>query len=349
MDKGLDILTFLKKAEDIPIIDVRTPAEYTQGHIPPAFNVPLFSDEERKMVGTSYKLSGQKDAIIMGLEFAGPKMKGIALQASGIAKNKQLLTHCWRGGMRSASMAWLFNTVGLKTQVLEGGYKSFRRHVLSFIDDSFPFIVIGGLTGSGKTDVLHALEKIGEQIIDLEKLAHHKGSAFGSLGEESQCSNEQFENDIFWCLRRLDKARTIWIEDESRSIGKNILPNGIYRNIRSAPVIFLDLSLPDRIERLVRDYAVFPKEDLIESVLKISPRLGDQASKWAIEAIKEGDFSRTAELALNYYDKTYRYGLEKRDKNMVFSLHVAKPLPPEEMAEKFLEFADQNRITGQGG
>ncbi len=195
--------------------------------------------------------------------------------------------------------------------------------------------------------MLHALKKIGEQVIDLEKLAHHKGSAFGSLGEKTQSANEQFENDIFWKLNGLDKSQTIWVEDESRTIGKNILPKGIYRNIRSAPVIFLDISLSERIERLVRDYAGFPKEDLVESVQKIRPRLGDQVTKWAIEAINEGDFSRTAELVLKYYDKTYRYGLEKREKNKVLSLPVTEPLPPENMAEKILLFAEQNIITGQ--
>ena len=167
MDNGLDILTFLKKADSIPVVDVRTPAEYTQGHIPGAFNIPLFSNEERKKVGTTYTKSGRQDAIIEGLEYAGPKMKELALQASGISANKQLLVHCWRGGMRSASMAWLFRTSGIASLVLEGGYKAFRQHILDSLDGDFHFIVIGGLTGSGKTDVLHSLEEKGEQKVKL--------------------------------------------------------------------------------------------------------------------------------------------------------------------------------------
>lgn len=346
MEQGQDIQTFLKNAETISMVDVRTPAEYAQGHIPTAYNIPLFSNEERKKVGTTYKRSGQKDAIIRGLEFAGPKMKELALQASGIASNNQLLLHCWRGGMRSANMAWLFKTVGLESLVLEGGYKSFRRYVLSFLDDDFPFVVIGGLTGAGKTDALRGLEERGEQVADLEKLAHHKGSAFGSLGEKTQCTNEQFENDIFWQLNGLDKTRTIWVEDESRTIGKNTLPAGTYMNIRSAPVVFLDISFSDRVDRLVRDYAGFPKEDLIGAVLKIRPRLGNQIAQFAIDAIKEENYSKTAELVLNYYDKTYRYGLGKRDQNLVFNLPVADSPRPAEMAAQILEFAEQNGITG---
>ena len=260
MEKGLDIMTFLKKAKSIPVVDVRTPAEYTQGHIPTAHNIPLFSNDERRKIGKTYKYSGQEEAIIMGLEFAGARMKEMALHASEIATKQQLLVHCWRGGMRSASMAWLFQTVGLKSLLLEGGYKSFRRHVLSSFESDFSFIVIGGLTGAGKSEVLRALKKGGEQVLDLEKLAHHKGSAFGGLGETAQCTNEQFENDIFWDLCRLDKNRIIWTEDESRTIGKNTLPGEIYKSIRSAPLVFLDVSFQNRIDRLVKNYAKFPKE-----------------------------------------------------------------------------------------
>lgn len=345
MEKGLDILTFLKKAETVPVVDVRTPAEYARGHIPNAYNIPLFSDAERKSVGITYKQSGQGDAIMMGLEFAGPKMKEIASQAVKIAVEKQILLHCWRGGMRSANMAWLFRTVGLKSQVLDGGYKSFRRHVLSYLENDFSFVVIGGLTGSGKTDVLRALEKRGEQVLDLEKLAHHKGSAFGGLGESAQCTNEQFENDIYWSLKGLVNKRTLWTEDESRTIGRNTLPAGIYKSIRSAPLICLDASLKNRIERLVRDYAKFPKESLSEAVQKIRPKLGDQISRSALEGIEEGDYHRTAELVLNYYDKTYRYGLEKRAPERIFRLPVGDGTTAADLANRILRFVEQNQIS----
>ena len=327
------------------MIDVRSPAEYTQGHIPAAYNIPLFSNEERKKVGKTYKQSGQKEAIVKGLEFAGPKMKKLALQASKIAINNQLLVHCWRGGMRSASMAWLFKTVGLESLLLEGGYKSFRRHVLGFLEKDYPFVVIGGLTGSGKTDVLHALENRGEQVLDLEKLACHKGSAFGGMGEKEQSTNEQFENDIFWQLCGMDMSRPIWIEDESRTIGKNTLPAGIHGCIRLAPVIFLDVSFEDRIERLVRDYAKFTKKDLYSAVLKIRPRLGDQTARHAMEGIKDGDYHKTAELVLRYYDKTYRYGLSNRDPEMVYKMSLKDASDILSTSELILDFLDQNRIS----
>ena len=248
--------------------------------------------------------------------------------------------------MRSKSMAWLFKTVGLESMILEGGYKSFRHHALEFLEKGFPFIVIGGLTGSGKTGVLRALEESGEQVIDLEMLAHHKGSAFGGLGEKQQGTNEQFENNIFWQLTSLDPNRVVWTEDESRTIGKNTLPAGIHRSIRFSPVIFLDVSLGDRVKRLVAEYAKFPEDDLIEAVHKIRPRLGDQIARLAIEGIKEGNFDRTAELVLNYYDKTYRYGLEKRDADGVFSLPVRDAICISDLAKQVLEFLKQSRKAG---
>lgn len=249
--------------------------------------------------------------------------------------------------MRSASMEWLFKTLGLESLVLEGGYKSFRRHVLAYLDEEYSFVVVGGLTGSGKTDVLWALKEKGEQVIDLEGMANHKGSAFGSMGEKPQGTNEQFENDIFWNLNGLEKNRIIWIEDESRMIGKNTLPAGIYRNIRSAPVVFLDVPIKNRIDRLVKDYARFPKEDLSKAVLKISPRLGDQTARLAIGEIEEGNYEKTVELVLRYYDKTYRYGLEKRERDRVFSLPFQDNIPSSDKAELILEFVKQNRIFTQ--
>jgi len=347
MENGLDILTFLKKAETIPTIDVRTPAEYEQGHIPNAYNIPLFSNEERKRVGTTFKQSGQKDAVMMGLEFVGPKMKELVIMASKIALEKQLLVHCWRGGMRSASMAWLFRTVGLESMVLEGGYKSFRRFVLEFFKNNFPFIVIGGYTGSGKTEILQELKNMGEQVIDLEGLAHHKGSAFGGLGEIAQSTNEQFENDLFLQLFRFNKDRIVWIEDESRMIGKNTLPAGIHRNIRSAPMIFLKLAFEDRIKNLVKDYAHFSRKDLIDSISKIRPRLGDQTARSAIKGIENGNYDNTAELVLHYYDKTYKYGLDKRNKDLVHNLAAENASVPKNLAQQIFEFVRHNRISDQ--
>ncbi len=331
-----------RKSDNIPIIDVRTPAEYTQGHIPTAHNIPLFSNKERKSVGISYKQEGQQEALIKGLDYAGPKMTSFIRKAKKISRQKQLLVHCWRGGMRSESMAWLFETAGMDCSLLKGGYKSYRQFVLAYFDQSFPFIVIGGLTGSGKTAAMKSLAEMGEQILDLEALAHHKGSAFGNLGEKEQPSTEHFENKICWELSGLDKNRTIWVEDESRSIGRNILPSGIYHQIRNAPLVFLDIPSMNRVARLVEDYAGFSKEELCESIQKISQRLGGDITRKAAEALRKGDFKKSAEMVLQYYDKTYQFGLSKRDQQLVFKLTVGDVLNSTSVASQILSFARQN-------
>jgi tRNA 2-selenouridine synthase len=341
MSREIDIQLFLKKADSIPVIDVRTPAEYKQGHIPTAHNIPLFSNKERKSVGTSYKQKGQQEALIKGLDFAGPKMTSFVRKAHKIARQNKLLVNCWRGGMRSASMAWLFETAGMESSRLKGGYKSFRQFVLGYFDHAFPFIVIGGLTGSGKTAVLKSLAEMGEQILDLEDLAHHKGSAFGNLGEKIQYSTEHFENKICWDLLHLNKNRTIWIEDESRSIGRNILPAGIYHQIRSAPVVFLDISRMDRVDRLVEDYAGFSTEELCEGIEKISQRLGGDVTRKALEAVRKGDYKLTAEMVLQYYDKTYQFGLSDRNQQLVFKLPVENVLDSTSVANQILSFVSQ--------
>jgi tRNA 2-selenouridine synthase len=342
MPRKIDIIDFLQKTEQIPVVDVRTPAEYEQGHIPTAHNIPLFSNRERKSVGISYKQEGQQEALMKGLNFAGPKMSSFVRKAQKITSQKQLLLHCWRGGMRSESMAWLFETAGFDCFLLEGGYKSFRKFVLAYFNDVFPFVVIGGLTGSGKTDALKSLADLGEQILDLEAMANHKGSAFGNLGEKKQHSTEHFENKICWALLPFDKHRTIWVEDESRNIGRNILPAGIFNQIRSAPVIYLDTPRADRVDRLVRDYAGFSARELGESISKISQRLGGDITKRALDAIQRGDYRSTAEMVLHYYDKTYLYGLNKRDQHSVFKLPVRDPHDAVALASQILRFARQN-------
>jgi tRNA 2-selenouridine synthase len=326
MHQELDINDFLDQAVEIPVVDVRTPAEFFQGHIPSAHNIPLFSNEERKSVGTTYKKKGRQHAILEGLDYSGPRLRSYIVRARKFARSNRLLVHCWRGGMRSAGMAWLFTTYGLQCHTLKGGYKSFRREALSYLKNRFPFVVIGGLTGSGKSEVLRSLARSGDQILDLEGFSHHKGSAFGHLGETEQNTNEQFENDIFRNLRGMDKTQIIWIEDESRNIGRNTLPAGIYQGIRSAPVLFLDVPLEERIRRLVGEYSCYPADMLVRSIERISSRLGGNAAREASQAVRSGDYARTAELVLGYYDKTYTFGLSKRDQSMVYKITADVPL-----------------------
>ncbi len=313
---GID--EFLLKGKDTTIVDVRTPSEFMQGHIPGAVNIPLFSDEERAEVGTLYKKKGKTEAILMGLDFVGPRMSHLLKQGIGHAgEKKEILIHCWRGGMRSASMAWLFSQAGLSCFLLEGGYKNYRNHILSYFAGDRRAVIIGGLTGSGKTNILKRLGELGEQVIDLEGLACHKGSAFGSLGMGIQPSSEHFANLLYAEMSRTDPGRRLFLEDESRNIGTVFMPDEVYGLIRRSHLLALMSAPATRLEKLAGEYGTFPVEELIGSVRKIEKRLGHELAGKAVEAITEGRIRDAIEIVLVYYDKSYTYGLEKRDRSAV--------------------------------
>ncbi len=306
------ISTFLELRPQSIVIDVRTPAEYAQGHIAGAINMPLFTNEERVVVGTLYKKVGKDEAIEKGLEFVGPRMASMVSQARKLYNGNPLLLYCWRGGMRSNSVAWLFNTAGIESHTVVGGYKSYRREFGHCLQKTWQYMVVGGATGSGKTDVLKALATAGSQVIDLEGLAHHKGSSFGAIGEMPQPSTEQFENDIFEQMLTFDISKPVWLENESRTIGKVFIPQKMFADMDKSLLIRLVVPLKARVNRLVRDYTGSNKADLKAGVERISKRLGGVLAKKAVEAIEEGDFAKAAEIILAYYDKTYEYGFQSR-------------------------------------
>jgi tRNA 2-selenouridine synthase len=343
MTKQLEISKFLEQSEKTPVIDVRTPAEFAHAHIPGAYNIPLFTNEERAQVGTSYKKQGKEQAVILGLELVGTKLADFVKQAKKIAVGKKLLVHCWRGGMRSASMAWLFNTAGLQATTLTGGYKAYRRHIKSNFAKNYKLLVLGGMTGSGKTEILQAIAKQGEQFIDLEKLAHHKGSSFGALGQLQQDSTEQFENNLFEDWKKLDISKTVWIEDESQAIGSVRIPEEIYTRIRKSPVIKIELPKTERINWLVKDYGSFDKEKLRAAVHRIEKRLGGLRTKEALEAIELSDFHKVADITLEYYDKAYNYGLSTRKNDTVFEIKQDK-IEPNKNAKEIIEFFNKLQI-----
>ena len=312
MIKIIDIQDFIALRVHHPVLDVRAPSEYFQGRIPGAINLPLFDDEERKVVGTLYKKSGREAAILEGLDFAGKKLRSFVKQAKKAAPGKKLLMHCWRGGMRSESMAWLLNLAGFEVYLLKGGYKAYRRFVLSLWEKPAQILILSGKTGTGKTEILKHLQEMGEQVIDLEKIAHHKGSAFGAIGESPQPSSEQFENELADLWNQLNPARPVWLEDESHCIGSVFIPQSLYQQMNLARVIRLEVPKPLRVRRLIGDYAGFPKAMLLQSVEKIQKRLGGQNARAAMEAIERDDFETAIDIVLDYYDKAYTYDLGKR-------------------------------------
>ena len=342
MIRHLTAFEFLEQANQLPILDVRSPAEYAAGHIPKAFNLPLFTDQQRATIGTIYKEEGKQKAILVALEIVGPQMRCLVENAHKLAPNKEVLLHCWRGGMRSQSLAWLLSTAGMQVNILRGGYKAYRKYIRQSFAADYKLLVIGGMTGVGKTCILSELQSQGFQVIDLEGLANHMGSAFGGLGK-TQPSNEQFENDLYYHMDPLDKSRLILVEDESRHIGRCLLPDDFYNKLRQSKIIKLNLPLPIRIKRLVDDYSKFSKELLAQAFDNIAPRLGGLATKQALEALTQNNYASAASIALHYYDKTYTYGLNKRNAILCSELNLTS----EDITENTSIVANYLRTTEQ--
>jgi tRNA 2-selenouridine synthase len=404
----INIEKFLQLAENFPVLDVRSPAEYKQAHIPGALSVPLFTDEERKVVGTAYKQQSRQAAIKIGLDFFGPKMRTMVeevekivgswklevgssgldvggsrlnVERSGFdsltyddsvnrlasetqnsvlnaatsnfqqppsnpttqpsnlkapssnpqlttsnvqpptsnpATPKAVLVHCWRGGMRSAGVAWLLDLYGFKVYTLIGGYKVFRNWVLKQFQVPYHFNILGGYTGSGKTEVLKALRQQQELVVDLESLAGHKGSAFGNIGLPPQPSQEMFENRLALNLhsewsKAVAAQRRIWLEDESQRIGTVNIPQPLWVTMRSSPVYFLDIPFEQRLLHIVEEYGALDKEKIADATTRLQKRLGGLETKTALAHLRENDLQECFRILLKYYDRYYLKGLNNRD------------------------------------
>ncbi|GAB4442265.1 MAG: tRNA 2-selenouridine(34) synthase MnmH [Turneriella sp.] len=328
MANRLDIRAILAQQNEIPLIDVRSEGEFAQGHIPGAISLPLFNNAERAEIGTLYKQQGQQPAILRGLGIVGPKMQQLAEAGLAHARDGRIAVHCWRGGMRSASVAWLFERVGLQVDTLIGGYKAFRRYCHELFAAPWRMIVIGGKTGTRKTEVLHRARELGIQIVDLEAYANHRGSAFGSmsglvpavenllhgvrLDKNHQPTQEHFENLLGYHLHQCDRQKPVLVEDESRLIGRMHIPEAFWAQMRAAPVLVLDTPLEERVRYLTQGYD-FPKEKLRQSLTAIRKRLGDERLGRAITALDQGRLDEVCRIALDYYDRAYTFGLSKRD------------------------------------
>lgn len=303
---------FIEARHQGVILDVRSPKEFEQGHMTSALNLPLFSNEERAIVGTCYKEEGREAAVKVGLKIIGPRMATLVEQAEELCGENTIYIYCWRGGMRSGSMAWLLQTAGKKVVLLEGGYKAYRSYLSEEICAKGELIVLGGYTGSGKTKVLHEIVEQGGQILDLEKLANHPGSSFGNLLNAPQPENEQFINSIGEAFLKLDMNKPIWVEDESRMIGNVWLPEDFYARLSHTPLLAIDKSIDERARFLSKDYGMLPKDQLKLGFDNISRRLGGLRVQEAHDAIDGGDLVTAAKIALQYYDKAYEHGIGKR-------------------------------------
>jgi tRNA 2-selenouridine synthase len=324
--KKIPATEFLSLMHQYPVFDVRSPGEYLHAHIPGAYSLPLFSDEERKVVGTAYKQQSRQQAIKFGLDFFGPKMRLMVESVEKIIKEQPkktpltdnpqpatILVHCWRGGMRSAAVAWLLDLYGFEVYTLAGGYKAYRNWVLQQFEKDYLFKMIGGYTGSGKTILLLALKNAGRHIIDLEMLAKHKGSALGGLEDEKQPRQEMFENLLAAQLAAIQQNETIFLEDESQRIGNLQIPMPLWNTMRKKEVYFFNIPFEERLNYLTTEYKIYAKEKLVNAIIRIQKRLGGLETKNAINYLLEDNHRECFRILLKYYDKYYSKSLYNRE------------------------------------
>lgn len=326
-----EFMKTLEQADKSPLIfDARSEKEYSHAHIPTAINLALFTNEERADVGTIYKQEGREAAIMKGLEYVGVKMTSYIKivnehynkhyeahhKDSSQTENssKDIYIYCARGGMRSASLAWLLDLYGYNVHLIVGGYKLFRRYVLASFERVYDVILLGGNTGSSKTLVLKDLAALGQNVVDLEGIANHKGSAFGALGEEPQPSQEMFENKLCLALDKIQGKKSIWLEDESLLIGRLAIPKPLWYQMQNTRLItYLEIPLESRAKYLASTYGLYDKDGLIASVERITKRLGGLKTKEAIEFIKADNYYEAAIILLSYYDKSYKSACANRE------------------------------------
>lgn len=305
--EALHIHNFLATSKQELVIDVRSPIEFFKGHVYKAINIPLFEDIERAEIGTIYKQHGKHSAVSRGMEIVSPKFDLFIKQVQALSKNKNVYVYCFRGGMRSNSFAWLMNQNGLNAKILQGGYKAYRNQVLKYFDEERKLILIGGKTGSGKTDILKKLAETSTQIVDLENIARHKGSAFGSINEEKQNPQQVFENTLFHQMNETDPTLPIIMENESQNIGYNKIPSGLWNNMKKSIILKLNIPLELRLQKLVTDYTTANIQELKNGVLKIAQQLGPMNTKNCLHYLDNGNLTDVARLSLLYYDKAYDY------------------------------------------
>jgi len=303
------------KIDNAIFVDVRSPVEYIAGSIPGAVNIPLFSDVERAVVGTVYKTIGPDKAKQQGLEFVSSKLPDMVAQFRALESQCQnLIVYCWRGGMRSQALVSVLGLMGIKAFQLVGGYKAYRRYVLESLLN-FPLtaeiVVICGSTGAGKTKLLDILGKRGLPVINLERIANHRGSIFGHIGLGSPTTAKNFDALLLSRLCQLKDSPYIIVECESRRVGNAFLPDVIYNAMQCGKKALLKTSLEIRIDRLIEDYSALNKEtelDIRESIKSLTRKLGHRKIDMLLNLYSAGAIREVTKILLtDYYDPLYGY------------------------------------------
>lgn len=308
----------LPKLDEAVYIDVRSEREFSEGTIPGAVNIPLFDNEERARIGIIYTQESPKKAMETGLGIASGKLPSLYKKFENIAGKKPVMLFCWRGGMRSKSLAAVLDVMGLNVFRLSGGYKAYRRSLVEFFEAEFPFhvVVLRGNTGTGKTELLQKLKAEGYPVIDLEGLSNNRGSVFGSVGLGLQPTQKQFESLLFKELANYQNHPFLLVECESKRIGRVSLPNSLFQAMQEGTQILIYDTVENRAKRLVREYTLVPEmlEELKTALERLKKRLGKGNIEELIHLLEIKKYEEFAKkLIIEYYDLLYGYPNEDND------------------------------------
>lgn len=307
----------IEKALNLPaplFIDLRSPCEYEEAHIPGAINIPLFENEERALLGKVYKEKSSDEAYYKGLEITAPKLPEIYRKIKPYCGQRDIVLYCWRGGMRSRAISGILDLLQLPHYRLTGGFKAFRQYVNRYFEGPFKqeIVVLYGLTGAGKTDILRELNRRGYPAVDLEGLANHRGSVFGHVGMGKSPTQKQFEGLLFAECWKHREAGMIAVECESRRIGPVFLPAGFFAAMQAGRKVLIYDSMDNRIKRLVAAYtASFSpdnEEQLTTALNKLRKRLGNSETDELIRLVRKRDYYQAVNrLNVLYYDPLYKF------------------------------------------
>lgn len=307
----------LRKEKSYILIDVRTPEEYEKEGIPNSINIPVLLNEERVEVGTAYKLLSPEAGKTLGIKFISKRLPEIFEEISKLSKKtKKIIFYCARGGMRSASMTALFGSLGYNISKLDGGYKKYREFIgkeIKELNENVEYIVIHGKTGIGKTKILKNLEEKGYSILDLERLADHKGSFFGGLCEKRGQSQKRFES-LIYNFFSTNNPKYVICESESKRIGDVYIPDAIFESMKNGRHIFADTPLEHRIKIVMEDYTNTNLESIKECILKLKRYTKTEYVDNLLRLLEEKNLEAISrELIVGYYDALYQKSIDKYD------------------------------------
>ncbi|MCR4440906.1 MAG: tRNA 2-selenouridine(34) synthase MnmH [Peptococcaceae bacterium] len=310
-------LITIEQALNLPkpqFVDLRSPLEFEEAHIPRAVNMPLLNNEERALIGAVYKERSPEEAVDKGFSLIAPRLPALHENIKRLSREKDVVLYCWRGGMRSEALSQVLNILGTKHFRLEGGYKSFRRHVMNYFERDFEkeVVVLDGLTGVGKTELLKKLKDKGLPAVDLEGIAGNRGSVFGHLGLPKQPTQKHFEGLLYWeCFKHRQSSKIV-VECESRRIGSVLLPTRFFEFMQKGIRVLVYDRMEKRVERLIATYAPClggeNEEQLKQAVLRLKKRLGGEKTARILQLLEQRRYDEFVEkLLVDYYDPLYRY------------------------------------------